>query len=265
MDMPPIATARAVAPDTDALTAHLPVPGLGVLPANAFLIRSSRPVLVDAGVVAQAEAFFDALCRLIDPADLRWIWLTHTDADHTGCLDRVLQAAPRARLVTTFLGLGKLGLRAPVPADRVLLLNPGQSLDAGDRRLRCLRPPTYDAPETTAVFDERSRTYFSADCFGAVLDAPAECARDVDPSTLREGMVTWAGIDAPWLTQTDPEAFERELQGVLAMQPQTVLAGHLPPAPAMAADLVRNLRAVPGTVPAPAPDQEAFERMLISS
>lgn len=265
MDIPAAVATRRVAPDVDALTTYLPVPGLGVLPVNAFLLRSKEPVLVDAGVVALRESFFEALCRLVDPADLRWIWLTHTDADHTGCLDQVLAAAPDARLVTTFLGMGKLGLRAPVGPERVRLLNPGQTLEVGDRRLRCLRPPTYDAPETTAAFDERTRAYFSADSFGAVLAAEADTAADVAPGTLREGLVAWAGMDAPWLSQAAPEAFERTLRGVLDLRPETVLSGHLPPAVRMAADLADHLRAALGAEPVAAPDQEAFERMLASA
>jgi hypothetical protein len=33
--------------------------------------------------------------------------------------------------------------------DRVFLLNPGQSLDLGDRRVAAFRPPVYDSPATT--------------------------------------------------------------------------------------------------------------------
>jgi flavorubredoxin len=46
--------------------------------------------------------------RLAGPADVRWIWLTHPDRDHTGALFDLLEAAPQARLVTTFLGAGIL-------------------------------------------------------------------------------------------------------------------------------------------------------------
>ena len=54
---------------------------------------------------------------------------------------KILEAAPSARLVTTFLGFGILTLEFQIDPHRVFLLNPGQSLDLGDRRLQCL-PPT---------------------------------------------------------------------------------------------------------------------------
>lgn len=152
MTAQPMITQTPVTPDVDALGTWLPVPGYGVLAVNAFVIRATRPVLVDTGPAVLGDAFIQALERAIDPARLEWIWLTHPDPDHVGNLAAVLQRAPRARVVTTFLGMGKLGLLG-LPVDRVHLLNPGQSLDVGERRLLAVAPPVFDAPESTGLFD----------------------------------------------------------------------------------------------------------------
>ncbi|AZQ68404.1 MBL fold metallo-hydrolase [Silicimonas algicola] len=82
-------------PVTDAWTAlpsWLPVPGLGALPINAFLLKGREPVLVDTGLGALSDAMIEHLGAEIDPEDLRWIWLSHTDADHIGNLDRASQS-----------------------------------------------------------------------------------------------------------------------------------------------------------------------------
>ena len=42
----------------------------------------------------------------IEPADVRWINLTHPDRNHVGSLLGVLGAAPNAHLITTFLRPG---------------------------------------------------------------------------------------------------------------------------------------------------------------
>jgi glyoxylase-like metal-dependent hydrolase (beta-lactamase superfamily II) len=84
------------------------IPGLGFLPISAYLLSAEQPVLVDTGMPDSRSDLLDALWNRIDPADLRWIYLTHPDRDHTGSLMEILEAAPAARLVTTFLGLGIL-------------------------------------------------------------------------------------------------------------------------------------------------------------
>ena len=106
------------------LSDQLPVPGIGVLPVNAFVLYAAEPVVVDTGLSLPGGGFMDALGSVVDPADVRWIWLTHPDRDHTGALFELLEAAPQARLVTTFLGAGIMSTEWPVPLDRGLPAQP---------------------------------------------------------------------------------------------------------------------------------------------
>ncbi len=108
-------TTYQAAPGIDVLTTNFPVPGLGLVPINAFVLHGSEPVLVDTGTVLQSEEFMPALRSVIDPSDLRWIWLTHTDPDHIGSLHQLLAENPRLTVITTFLGVGIMGLSAPLP------------------------------------------------------------------------------------------------------------------------------------------------------
>ena len=156
-----------VADETVVLADSTEVPGLGHLPVNAFLLRGAEPLLVDTGLPTSRAEFLDHLWSLCDPEDLRWVWLTHPDRDHTGSLLQILEAAPQARLITTFLGLGILSIEHAIPPERAFLLNPGQSLDIGDRVLRAFRPPLYDSPATAGLIDQRTGACFSSDCFGA--------------------------------------------------------------------------------------------------
>jgi mRNA degradation ribonuclease J1/J2 len=68
--------------------------------------------------------------------------LTHTDFDHIGSLEPLLRRNPRIRVITSFLGVGILGLSSTrLPMDRVYLVNPGQTVTVGGRRLTAVKPP----------------------------------------------------------------------------------------------------------------------------
>lgn len=212
-----------------ALMAALPVPGQGVLPVNAFVITGPEPLLVDTGLSMLREPFMAALRTIIDPAELRWIWLSHMDADHIGNLDAVLDAAPEAQVLSTFLGIGKMGLMG-LPADRAQMIAPTVPVHAGGLTLQPWRPPYFDAPETLGFFNPETGVLFSGDAFGALLDGVPDDARAIAPETLRDGLIRWTGIDAPWLDLADEARLGAKLAETQGFGASVVLSGHLPPA-----------------------------------
>lgn len=250
-------------PGIDVLTSTFPIPGFGFVPINAFVLHGSEPILVDTGPMVESEEFMVALRTVIDPVELRWIWLTHTDFDHIGALNQLLEENPNVRVITTFLGVGIMSLTTPLPMDRVYLVNPGQEVTLGDRTLTAIKPPVFDNPSTTGFFDHTSRTLFSSDCFGAMLREVPQDAAELSAADLREGQIVWATLDSPWLHKVDPTAFAKELQEVRRMSPATVLSSHLPAADGTMTDrLLDSLAAAPSASPFTGPDQAELEQML---
>lgn len=251
------------APDIEVITTNFPIPGMGFVPVNAFVIKGTEPILVDTGTVVESPDFMTALRSVIDPADLRWVWLTHTDADHIGSLHELLAENPRLRVITTFLGVGIMSLSAPLPMDRVNFVNPGDSMTVGDRTLTAVKPPVFDNPSTTGFYEKKSGALFSSDCFGALLQEPPQNAADLSDKDLREGQIMWATVDSPWLHKVDPGAFAKELNGIRKMEPRMVLSSHLPAASgAMTERLLASLADAPSAQPFVGPDQAALEEML---
>jgi flavorubredoxin len=249
--------------DIEVITSDVTIPGLGLIPVNAFVIKGSEPILVDTGTVIDRDAYMDGLRSVIDPEELRWLWLTHTDFDHIGNLTRLLDEQPQLRVITTYLGVGIMSLSSPLPMDRVHLLNPGQTLTAGDRTLRAFKPPAFDNPSTTGFYEETSGVLFSSDCFGALLQDVPQNAADLSDQELTEGQIFWATVDAPWLQKVDERVFARELDAIRAMEPSMILSSHLPAAAGdMTGRILASLAKAPKAQPFVGPDQAAFEQML---
>lgn len=219
---------RQLAEGWSLLPSFMPIPGMGVLAVNAFVLDGGEPMLVDTGLGMLADDWLARLDEVVDPGALKWIWISHADADHIGNLSRLLEVAPHATVLTSFLGQGKLAMAGFDPT-RMQLVEPGRTIEFGDRRLVPVRPPYYDAPETLGLFDPSASVLFAADCFGALLPEPVEQAEEAGDAALREGMVQWSAVDAPWLGQADPGRLSATLEAFGKLAPRHVLSGHLPP------------------------------------
>ena len=249
-------------PDIVVLPAHFPIPGMGLLPVNAFVIKSQEPVLVDTGMGIDSEEFMKALESVIDPPDLKWVWITHDDADHTGNVQKVLEAAPGARLAVNALAALRMSTTWPVDMRRVYWLNSGDSIPVGDRKLTAIRPPLFDNPTTIGIYDDKSEAFFSADFFGAVIPSPARYADDLEEEYLTQGMLGWAGADSPWAHMTDPNGFNRALDTIRQIAPKTIFSAHSPTARGRTEQFLELIATVPASTPFVAPNQMALEQIL---
>jgi flavorubredoxin len=68
---------------------------------NSMVILGKEPVIVDTGTPANRKQWLDDVFSLVEPEDVRWIFLSHDDVDHTGNLDEALTARPNARWCAT--------------------------------------------------------------------------------------------------------------------------------------------------------------------
>lgn len=154
----------------------------------------------------------------------------------------------------------------PLPLDRVYFLNPGQTLDVGDRILTAFRPPLFDNPATVGCYDPSSGTCFSSDCFGAPLasahDACADDISEIAADELADRQLLWTSVDSPWIHLVDPVKFEGALQPLAALNPTVILSTHLPPATGRTAEMLATAQRAPTIDPFVGPDQQALEALL---
>lgn len=249
--------------DVHVLPSHLALPGVGVLTINAYVLMAEQPVLVDTGVANDGQQFIDALTSIIDPADLRWLWLTHDDADHTGNIARVMELAPNARLVTQAFGALRMASWWPVPMDRVHAIRAGDRLHVGDRTLTAMVPPLFDNPMSTGFVDDKTGAFFCVDSFGAILPERVDHVNDVPPEALAGGMLGWSTSDSPWAHIVDRQRYGTVLDGVRRLQPSKIFSSHLPAADGTSLDeFLRLLAMVPDAEPFMPPDSEQFAHLI---
>lgn len=249
--------------DVHVFPANLSIPGVGVLPINAFLLMAEEPVLVDTGIGVDTPDFLDAVSSVVPFDEIKWVWLTHDDADHTGSIQRVMELAPNATLVCHGLAALRMSTWWPVPLHRVHAMRFGDELHVGDRTLTAVAPPLFDNPMSTGLLDQSTGALFTVDAFGALLPEATQSADDVPPEALAGGMVGWALSDSPWVHVTDKVKFGEVLERVRKIQPSRIFSSHLPAASGSSMDdFIKILEMVPDAEDHAPPSAEEFGMMI---
>ena len=259
--------ALAINAETTMFTSVVPIPTVGNLPVNSYLIRGAEPTVIDTGITPEVPEFDVALREVIDPNDIRWIVVTHADRDHVGALARLLTDAPNATVVASLVTFGVMSVGSePIPPERAFLVHDGSTRDIGDRTLRAVRPPMFDNPGTLAFFDPRQNILFSADCFGAPFTTPdgalAEDVAAIPDDELEPAQLLWGSVDSPWAHFVEEARFADNLNRFLQDRPDKVLGTHLPPIHGNLDRHVKSLTKLPSSPPYVTADQAALEAFM---
>src|SRR5437588_2580194 len=75
-----------VAKDTWVIPELFPAPMVGNLYINTMVITGEQPVIVDTGSALVREQWLEKVWSVVEPADVRWIFISHDDGDHVGNL-----------------------------------------------------------------------------------------------------------------------------------------------------------------------------------
>lgn len=262
LHLPPL----QVAADTFLIRSAQPALGAPLsVHINSLVIRGEQPVLVDTGSVADRAAWLEDVFQLVDPDEVRWVFISHDDADHTGNLAQVLEACPQAVAVTSWAGTERSACTIGIPPHRLRWVHDGEALDAGDRRLVAIQPPVYDSPATRGVYDPTTGVYWASDAFATPMPSHlVERVDDLPADMWQEGMAVFQHHAlAPWLRIVDRNAYAGSVARIRNLDPQVIVACHTP---LIAGDAIRrafdHLLALPDVTPPPHPDQGALEAAL---
>jgi flavorubredoxin len=218
-----------IAPETFVIHDHVGEGQAPVLvPLNTMVIRGAEPVVIDTGVADNRDRYFEDLFSIVEPNDIRWVYISHDDIDHTGNLNELMSLAPNATLVVNWFLQERMGAELAVSPLRQRWVVDGESFDVGDRTLAAVRPPVYDSPTTRGLYDATTGVYWTSDAFGAPMITPIVDAADLPAEMFELGMASFNRYVAPWIEIAREDAFQASVDRVAALTPTTFAGCHSP-------------------------------------
>lgn len=133
---------------------------------NSYIIRGEKLALVDTSHEKFRQLYLDTLTGLINPADIDYLIISHTEPDHSGLVRDILQLAPQATVVGAKVAIQFLENLVHQPFKRLLVKN-GDKLDLGNGHvLEFVSAPNLHWPDTIFTYDAKTQVLFTCDAFG---------------------------------------------------------------------------------------------------
>lgn len=234
---------------------------------NSMVILGKEPIIVDTGTPANRKQWLSDVFSLVEPTDVRWIFLSHDDVDHTGNLEQVMTACPNARLVCNWAMVERHTNCFNFPIERCRWVMHDESFSIGDRTLHAVRPPVYDSPTTRGLFDPTTGVYWAVDSFATPLPDPHMAVADLDPEFWQFGMTLFSfGAVSPWLALVDHDKYGGYVDTVQRLDITTIAGCHTP---VIEGELIQRAFSVtrdfPSVEPPPLPNQSILDQIIAAT
>jgi len=132
---------------------------------NAYYIDAPHKTVVETVKEKFWPVYIEKLKMVTDPAEIEYIIVNHTEPDHSGCLSRLLEIAPGAKVVGS--GNAIRYLRDLLGTDFPhIIVRDGQTLDLGGKTLRFIAAANLHWPDSMMTYLLEDELLFTCDIFG---------------------------------------------------------------------------------------------------
>ncbi|MDJ0733728.1 MAG: diflavin flavoprotein [Nostocaceae cyanobacterium] len=133
---------------------------------NSFIIRGEQTALVDTSHEKFRQLYLDTLQDLINPTEINYLIISHTEPDHSGLVKDILQLAPEITVVASKVAIQFLENLVHQPFKRRIVKS-GDILDLGNgHEIEFVTAPNLHWPDTIFSYDRKTQILYTCDAFG---------------------------------------------------------------------------------------------------
>lgn len=134
---------------------------------NSYLVRGDKVALIDTSHEKFRELYLSLLQGEIDPAEIDYLIVSHTEPDHSGLVKDVLALAPQAVVVGAKIAISFLEEFVNESINSKIVKN-GDQIDIGQGHvLEFLNAPNLHWPDTIFTYDHKTQILYTCDAFGS--------------------------------------------------------------------------------------------------
>ncbi|MCY9509808.1 FprA family A-type flavoprotein [Paenibacillus larvae] len=132
---------------------------------NSYLLKTSKPTVIDTVDIEFGREFAEKISELIDPLDIQYIVINHTEPDHSGGLAALASKATNATIVCTEIAVPEIQQMYKLHHRNYLVVKDGDQLDIGGKTLLFKETPYLHTEETMITYCIEDKILFPCDIF----------------------------------------------------------------------------------------------------
>jgi len=188
---------------------------------NAYLIMDKKITLVDTVKHYLFDEMLSRIKEIVDPSKIDYIISNHVEMDHSGSIQKLLEVAPNAKIITSTRG--EKGLRRHYKKDwNFKVVKSGDTLNIGERTLHFVEIPMVHWPDSMVTYIPSDKLLLPNDAFGQHIATSERFDDEVDWGILKEEAAKYyANIVMPYGSQV-----EKALEALSGLDIEMIAPSH---------------------------------------
>lgn len=133
---------------------------------NSYFIDAGKKVIIDTAKETFKHEYLAKVQRVVNPAEIDYIVINHTEPDHSGNIKHLLEIAPNAIVYGSRQAINYLSEMIDKPFQSCFVKD-GDILDLDGKTLKFISAPNLHWPDTIYTYLEEDKILFTCDSFGS--------------------------------------------------------------------------------------------------
>lgn len=133
---------------------------------NSYFINAEKKTIIETSKEKFWDVYYEKIKKVVNPEEIEYIIIDHTEPDHSGNIKNLLKVAPNATVVGSRNAIRYLKDLMDEDFQHIIVKD-GHTLDLGNKTLKFIGAPNLHWPDSIYTYLEEDKLLFTCDSFGS--------------------------------------------------------------------------------------------------